>query len=142
MNEPNTSRARPSRRAFLKTSALAAISGGVLAGTHSRPAFAAYARGGDMLRVGLVGCGGRGTGAAAQALQADANVQLVAMADLFEDRLKSSLASLRKAEEVAKKVTVPPDRQFVGFDAYRQLIASGVDVILLATPPQFRPDAP
>ena len=91
------------------------------------------------LRIGLVGCGGRRTGAAADALQADPNVQLVAMADLFEDRLKSSLAILRKDEAVGKKVAVTPERQFVGFDAYKQLIGSGVDVVLLATPPHFRP---
>ena len=108
-------------------------------GRGGQLAFGAHAGGSDILRIGLVGCGGRGTGAAADALQADPNVQLVAMADLFEDRLKSSLASLQKDEAVGKKVAVTPERQFVGFDAYKQLIASGVDVVLLATPPHFRP---
>ncbi len=141
MNKPDTSQPPSSgRRAFLKASALAG--GGILGGSMlgSRLlAFGPHAGGSDLLRIGLVGCGGRGTGAAADALQADPNVRLVAMADLFEDRLKSSLASLRKDEQVGKKVAVPPEKQFVGFEAYRQLMASGVDVVLMATPPHFRP---
>ena len=92
-----------------------------------------------MLRVGLIGCGDRGTGAATQALAADSNVKLVAMADVFEDRLEKSLDILEKDEKVAAKVDVKPDHRFVGFDAYRELIASGVDVVLLCTPPHFRP---
>jgi predicted dehydrogenase len=130
------------RRDFLKASALAG--GGILAGSGvlagaGQLAFGAHVGGSDVLRLGLIGCGGRGTGAAADALQADPNVRLVAMADLFEDRLKGSLASLRENETVGKKVAVTPERRFVGFDAYKQLIASGVDVVLLATPPHFRP---
>ncbi len=129
------------RRDFLKAAALAG--GGLLTGRAilggGQRAFGAHGGGSDVLRIGLVGCGGRGTGAAADALQADPNVQLVAMADLFEDRLKSSLAILRKNEEIGKKVAVAAERQFVGFDAYKQLIASGVDVVLLTTPPHFRP---
>jgi predicted dehydrogenase len=142
MKKPDPSQPRKGgRRDFLKAAALAG--GGILAGSRllsgGRPAFAAHAGGSDVLRVGLVGCGGRGTGAAADALQADPNVRLVAMADLFEDRLKSSLASLRKDEGIGKKVAVTAQRQFVGFEAYRQLMASGVDVVLLTTPPHFRP---
>jgi predicted dehydrogenase len=98
----------------------------------------AHVAGGDSLHIGLIGCGGRGTGAAAQALAAAPNVQLVAMGDAFEDRLEQSLATLRKEETVAARVDVPPDRRFVGFDAYRQVIA-GSDVVLLCTPPHFRP---
>ncbi len=129
---------RPARRRdFLKTSALVLSGGGAWAATR-RAAFA-HVAGSDLLRVGLVGCGGRGTGAAAQALAADPNVKLVAMADLFEDRLASSLASLQRNAEIGKKVAVTAERQFVGFDAYKQLMASGVDVVLLATPPHFRP---
>ncbi|MGA2032034.1 MAG: Gfo/Idh/MocA family oxidoreductase [Thermoguttaceae bacterium] len=130
------------RRDFLKASAL--LGGGILAGTAMLAgpgplAFGVHVGGSDVLRIGLVGCGGRGTGAAADALQADPNLRLVAMADLFEDRLKGSLASLQKDKEIGKKVAVTPERQFVGFEAYKQLIASGVDVVLLATPPHFRP---
>jgi len=91
------------------------------------------------LRIGLIGCGGRGSGAAVQALNADSNAKLTAMGDAFDDRLQSSLTGLLHAGDVADRVDVPPERQFVGFDAYRQVLASGVDVVLLATPPQFRP---
>ncbi len=136
---------RGGRRDFLKATALAGgaiLSGTGLAGgilSSQQPAFAAHVGGSDVLRIGLVGCGGRGTGAAADALQANPNVKLVAMANLFEERLQSSLAILQKDEAIGKKVAVTSVRQFVGFEAYKQLIASGVDVVLLATPPHFRP---
>ncbi len=119
-----------SRREFLKTTAVA----GTLAAIPN-----AHAAGSDVLRVGLIGCGGRGTGAASQALAADSNVQLVAMADAFEDRLEQSLETLRNDRKVAAKVTVPAEHRFVGFQAYQQLLDSGVDVVLLCTPPHFRP---
>jgi predicted dehydrogenase len=119
-----------SRRDFLKTSAAAAATLAVAPYVH--------AAGGDLLKVGLVGCGGRGTGAAAQALHADKNVKLVAMGDAFEDRLQTSLAVLQKDKEIGHKIDVPPDRQFTGFDAYKQVIACS-DVVLLCTPPGFRP---
>jgi predicted dehydrogenase len=90
-----------------------------------------------VLKVGLVGCGGRGTGAAVQALRADPDTVLHAMADAFEDRLLSSLELLKKAH--GPRADVKKNRQFVGFDAYQKLIDSGVDVVLLATPPGFRP---
>jgi hypothetical protein len=125
-----------SRRTFLKSSA------GVIAGSVSVPLLAPaqiHAAGSDVLRVGLVGCGGRGTGAASQALRADPNVRLTAMADAFADHLERSLGELQKESEILEKIDVPRDRQFVGFNAYRQLIDSGVDVVLLATPPHFRP---
>ncbi len=91
-----------------------------------------------MLRVGLVGCGGRGTGAAKQALKADPNVKLVAMGEAFADRLEGSLGTLQNDPEVSERVDVPEDRRHVGFDAYRQVIDQ-VDVVLLATSPHFRP---
>jgi len=90
------------------------------------------------LKVGLVGCGGRGTGAAEQALNADPDVVLSAMADIFPDRLQQSYQAITELHP--KKVTVDEDHKFIGFDAYQKLIASGVDVVLLATPPAFRPD--
>jgi len=124
------------RRSFLKSSLLGAAGGAAL----SRPFVAhVHAAGSDVLRIGLIGCGGRGTGAAAQALKADKNVKLVAMADAFEDKVEKSLANLKKQEEVASKIDVPPERRFAGFDAYKQLIASGVDVVLLCETPHFRP---
>jgi len=92
---------------------------------------------GDTLKVGLIGCGGRGNGAAAQALSADNSVALTAMGDAFEDRLKSSLGSLKAT--AGDKVMVEPEHQYVGLDAYQKVIDSGVDVVILATPPGFRP---
>jgi predicted dehydrogenase len=131
MNMPTPS--SPSRRQFLKTSTVALL-GSALA---PRLGWGGAATNSDTLRVGLIGCGGRGTGAAEQALKADSNVILTAMADGFSDRLQKSLAQLQK---VAKdRVQVTPDRCFVGFDAYQQLLESGVDVVLLTTPPGFRP---
>src|SRR5262249_39158415 len=119
-----------SRREFLKTTAVA----GTLAAFPN-----AHAAGSDVLRIGLIGCGDRGTGAATQALAADSNVQLVAMADAFEDRLQHSLETFQKDGKVSAKVAVRPERRFVGFPAYQQLLDSGVDVVLLCTPPHFRP---
>jgi len=125
----------PSRRRFLKQSAAAVSS--VMA-ANLRIARSAHVAGSDLLRVGLIGCGVRGTGAAVQALSADPNCKLVAMGDAFEDRLSLSLEQLQKSE-AASKVDVPKERQFVGFGAYRQVLESGVDVVLLCEPPHFRP---
>jgi len=125
---------RKTRRQFLKqTAATTAVLGSM---AIPRQVHAAES---NQLRVGLIGCGGRGTGAALDALRADSHVQLTAMADMFEDRLQSSLETLQKTADVSNKLDVSKDRQFVGFDAYQQLIDSGVDVVLLATPPHFRP---
>ena len=124
------------RREFIKSSG-AAIILGATALNMGFP-YSMYSLNKDTLKIGLVGCGGRGTGAAAQALNADPDVVLYAMADVFEDQLNSSLEILKKAH--GKKVQVDKEHQFVGFDAYQKLIDSGVDVVLLATPPGFRPD--
>ena len=91
----------------------------------------------ETLKVGLIGCGGRGTGAAMQALKADPNVVLHALADIFPERFEQCLLGLRKVH--GDKVKVDEGHQFIGFDAYQKLIDSGVDVVLLATPPHFRP---
>ncbi len=122
-----------SRRTFLKASAAtAAVTAATLPG--------AYAAGGDeVLRVGLIGCGGRGTGAAREALRADPKVKLVAMCDAFMDRLQDSLNDLKKVKDISAKVDVTPDRCFDGFDGYKKLLDCGVDVVLLTTPPGFRP---
>jgi myo-inositol 2-dehydrogenase / D-chiro-inositol 1-dehydrogenase len=97
----------------------------------------AGARNNDLIRVALIGCGGRGSGAADQTLSVpDSNVKLVAMADAFEDRLKSSLAGLKQKH--SDKVDVPPEHQFVGLDAYKKAIELA-DLVVLATPPGFRP---
>lgn len=90
----------------------------------------------EPLKLALVGCGGRGAGAANQALAADANVKLVAVADLFPDKLAVGLDALKA--RYGDRIDVPPERQFVGFDAYKQAIATA-DVVVLATPCAFRP---
>jgi predicted dehydrogenase len=126
---------RPTRREFLQTSAAGVVTAAVATQLVSN----VHAAGSDVLKVGLIGCGGRGTGAAAQALNADKHVKLTAMGDMFPDRLQQSLHTLQRDEQFAKKIDVPPERQFTGFLAYRWVIGSGVDVVLLATPPHFRP---
>ncbi len=126
-----------SRRAFLKSSTAAAVGGALAANLPiSR---GAHAGGSDVIRIGLVGCGGRGSSAAVQALQADPHTKLVAMADAFEGRLRLSLNSMKQQSDVAERIQVDRNHQFVGFDGYKQVIASDVDVVLLATPPHFRP---
>jgi predicted dehydrogenase len=121
-----------SRRGFLSTSG-SAIGGAVVAGLAvERFAFGAA---GDELKVALVGCGGRGSGAANQALNVP-GVKLVAMSDAFQDRLTGALDNLKKAQPA--KVDVPAERQFVGLDGYKKAIALA-DVVVLATPPGFRP---
>jgi len=128
---------KSTRRTFLMHSTTAAVAAS--AASQLDRAANAYAGGSQTLRVGLIGCGGRGTGAAEQALTADPGTKLVAMADAFQDRLDSSLETLKdKKSPVADRVDVPSERQFVGFDAYKQVIDQS-DVVILATPPHFRP---
>lgn len=131
---PNAS---STRREFIKSSTLAVSSGAIL-GTANLSS-GAFAGGDEVLKVGLIGCGGRGTGAAKQALLADKHVKLHAMGDVFKDRLEKSYKSISVQEEVAGKIDVPAERKFVGFDAYKDVLASGVDVVILTTPPHFRP---
>ncbi|HSH94687.1 MAG TPA: Gfo/Idh/MocA family oxidoreductase, partial [Roseimicrobium sp.] len=99
---------------------------------------AVHAAGTDEIKVALVGCGGRGSGAADQALTTynQGGIKLVAVADVHEDRMLSSLSNLRKQHP--DRVDVPPDRQFMGFDGYKKAIAAA-DIVILATPPGFRP---
>jgi myo-inositol 2-dehydrogenase / D-chiro-inositol 1-dehydrogenase len=130
---PNTT-----RRDFLKSSAAAGsvLAAGSLLNVH--------AQGGDALRVGIVGCGGRGSGAIEQCLRAgtlanpQVNIRLVAMGDAFRDRATALRNRLRNNEAVRDRVDVPDDRVYVGLDAYQQVI-NNVDLVVLATPPGFRP---
>jgi len=120
------------RRSFLKTGAATLVGSALFdalpvqaSGHQSKP-----------IKVGLVGCGGRGTGAAFEALRASQSVRIVAMGDVFEDMINSSLAKL--TAQFKDRVDVPAKRKFVGLDAYAKVIAE-CDVVLLATPPPFRP---
>ncbi|MCS6968849.1 MAG: Gfo/Idh/MocA family oxidoreductase [Cytophagales bacterium] len=131
------------RRSFIKTSAI--VSAGVAVVGMPFGAYARYQD--DTIKVALVGCGSRGTGAAAQALSVKPRTKLVAMADAFADRIEESYKALTANKfkdwsgvevSVAHKVEVPPERRFVGFDAYQKAIELA-DVVLLATPPGFRP---
>lgn len=125
------------RRDFLMTSTTAV--GGLLAVPAVLGTRASAASPGETLRVGLIGCGGRGSGAALQALQADPNAVLVAAGDAFAEPLEGSLKHLQGSQSVTERVKVEADHRFVGLDAYRKVLDSGVDVVLLATPPGFRP---
>ncbi|WP_316841726.1 Gfo/Idh/MocA family oxidoreductase [Pedobacter gandavensis] len=128
----NNEELRDKRRDFLKTSAL--VAGGVMlnqfafAGGHSSTD--------DTIKIALIGCGDRGTGAAFQALSTKQNIKLVAMADAFQDRMDNSYKVL--SDKFKDKVDVPVERRFVGFDGYQKAIALA-DVVLLVTPPGFRP---
>ena len=120
-----------SRRTFLGgTLATSCAAAGAL------PAGGVFAAGDQRLRVGLVGCGGRGTGAALQALRADPSARLVALGDVFADQVASAAEVLAAT---AGQFDCPTTRRFVGQDAYRRVIDSGIDVVLLAAPPHARP---
>jgi predicted dehydrogenase len=136
-SKPKKEGTSSSRRTFL-TQSTAALVGSSLA-TGLTIAQSAHAQGSDLIRLGLVGCGGRGTGAAKQALAADRYTRLVAVSDAFPDRLEAGLQSLERDSEVGRRVLVDRDHQFAGFDGYKRVIDSDVDVVLLATPPHFRP---
>jgi myo-inositol 2-dehydrogenase / D-chiro-inositol 1-dehydrogenase len=124
------------RRGFIKTTTSAVIGGTLIHNLGmAQPSFKVNS---NTLKVGLIGCGGRGAGAASQAILADPNVVLTAMGDAFQDRLDESYNELVAMH--ADKVKVDKTNRFVGFDAYKKVIASGVDVVLLCTPPAFRPD--
>jgi len=127
------------RRHFLRNSSTVAV-GGLVASAALTRAADVSAPAPSVIKVGLIGCGGRGTGAALQALKADPGVRLTALADVFADRLDSSLATLKKMTAVANRIDVTPATSFVGLDAYQKVIDSGVDVVLLASTPAFRPE--
>ncbi len=136
------------RRAFVATSAAAALARGASNGR---------------LKAGLVGCGGRGTQAAVDMLTGNPDVKLTAMADVFEDKLEGSLNQLRDPKFIVRsverggplvtkipatdelvssirsRIAIEPDHHFTGFDAYQKLIGSGIDIVMLATPPGYRP---
>ncbi|MEK7404451.1 MAG: Gfo/Idh/MocA family oxidoreductase [Acidobacteriota bacterium] len=126
-----------SRRSFLKGSTAVGS-----AFTIIRPELVRGA-GNERLRAGVIGCGGRGTQAVENLMDGYPNAELVAMADIFEDRLEKSIRRLREAPQTAKyhdRIKVDPEHRFIGFDGYKKVIASGVDIVILATPPGYRPE--
>ena len=151
-----------SRRSLLKQSSL--LGAGASAFSILRPR-AARAAGSERLKAGLVGCGGRGTQAVVDLLTGNEQVELTGMADVFEDHLEQSLARLRDPKftgryagitverngqpqemtatdlvaSIQPRIRVEPDHHFTGFDAYKKLLASDIDIVMLCTPPGFRP---
>ncbi len=127
-----------SRRTFLNTTAVAAAA---LAWPGSAHGFHIW--GSDVIRVGVIGCGGRGTGAAGDCLRGAEGVELVALGDLAPDRLAECRAQLEKLGAsnagIAAKMKVTDDKCFTGFDAYQKVINAGVDLVILASPPGYRP---
>lgn len=135
MNKENTTQ---SRRDFVRQTSLAAS--GILAMPILSKANY-FAGSSDVIKIAMVGCGGRGTGAIVQALSTKQNVQLVAMADAFRDRLDSSYKNIEEALKengLEKRLQVKEENKFIGFDAYKKAIPLA-DVVILATPPGFRP---
>ena len=123
----------PNRRNFIKTGTVAAA-GAALTSTVARTAHAA---GSDEIRVALVGCGGRGTGAVDQIMNSKGNTKLVAVADAFGKKAEGTIRGLTKKHK--EKVDVAPENVFVGLDAYKNAIDSECDLVVIATPPGFKP---
>lgn len=123
----------PSRRTFIKTTASTAA----VASTASFLNRSVHAAGSDIIKVGLVGCGGRGNGAAKDAMMADAGCRLTGIAEVFYDRMVDGKKQLQKS--LGEQYQVKDDQSFSGWDALDQLLKTDIDVILLATPPGFRP---
>ena len=141
-NEAKKDNSVLSRREFIKTSAVFGAAS-LAVGTNRM-----YAAGSDKVRIGLIGCGGRGTHDATKCLRSSENVELVAMGDLFSDRMERCLRTLKRApsgnspksNDIRNKVKVTSDRCFVGWDAHKEVIAcDDVDMVILTEPPHFRP---
>lgn len=128
---------QPNRRKFISTSAKIAAAGSIAASISPGRALGFHNSDNDTLKIGLVGCGGRGTGAVLNATNADSNTQVVALADAFMDRIESCAKSIKG--QIPDKFAVEQDHMFTGFDCYKKICETDIDVILLATPPHFRP---
>jgi myo-inositol 2-dehydrogenase / D-chiro-inositol 1-dehydrogenase len=125
----------PSRRNFIKQTSFTA--GGVALATSI--ARSAYAAGSDEIRLALIGCGGRGTGATDNIMQTKGNVKLIAVADPFEDKAKTAINQLEKKHKKDNKVDVKPENIFTGLDGYKRAIDTDCDLVIIATPPGFKP---
>ncbi len=132
--EPSSNHSAPSRREFLKTTASvgAAVAGGLVLQRS------VHAAGSDTIKIGLVGCGGRGSGAAVNAMNAGKHIKLVAMADIFEDKMAAAVRNLKAVKP--DQFAVDKDHQFVGFDAYQKVIDSDIDVAVIACASRYHPD--
>lgn len=136
MNKNKTSNQNGiSRRDFVKTSSL--VTSGLMLGSLPLTS-SAHVAGSDMIKVAVIGCGGRGTGAAFNVLASGKDVKVVAMADLFRDRLDESYSNLAQRYADSEQLDVPEEHKFIGFDAYKHAMDLA-DVVLLTTPPGFRP---
>ena len=124
------------RRTFIKTGSAAAAAATAAA---SFIASKSHAAGNDKVKIGLIGCGGRGGGAAGQALNAASNVEIIGVADAFPDNAKNVIGTLKYYAKNKAQVNIPEDQIFHGFDAYKKLLALDIDVVVIATPPGFRP---
>jgi predicted dehydrogenase len=130
-------RRETTRRRFLAESVTASAA----AGLASSLGFSGHvhAAGSDALKIALIGCGGRGNGAASDALHSKGPIRLIAVADVMKERVERSLQALGQSPEIRDQIDVDPDHRFVGFDAYQEVMATDADIVLLATPPAFRP---
>ncbi len=125
----------PSRRNFIKQTSVTA--GGIALATSI--ARSAYAAGSDEIRLALIGCGGRGTGAADNIMQTKGNVKLIAVADPFEKKATDAIGQLEKKHKKDNKVDVKPENIFTGLDGYKKAIDTDCDLVIIATPPGFKP---
>lgn len=137
MTNPSAPVPASSRRQFLKTSSAAAA--GIIAGPAILGTKSSAASPGDTIKVGLIGAGGRGTGAAGNALTADGNAILTAVGDIYSEQAERSISNLKASKTFGDRTRVEAKNVFAGFDAYKGVLESGVDVVILATPPGFRP---
>ena len=122
-----------SRRTFIHQTGAAVAAGSVLGGLVPN----VHAAGDDTIRIALIGCGGRGTGAVAQIFKTKGNTRLTAVADAFQPQADGAIEALTK--ENPDKVDVPPERLFAGLDAYKKAIDTDCDLVVIATPPGFKP---
>ena len=133
-NDPS----QTSRRQFIKTSTAATL-GGVLAAPGILGTKSSAASPGDEIRIGLIGCGGRGSEAAMNALRGDKNATIHAIGDIYAEQIDTKLGHMKHDADLGSRVKVEDKNKFVGLDAYKAVLDSGCDVVILATPPGFRP---
>jgi len=122
-----------SRRDFIKTTSAVSLA------TLIPSSGGLFASGSDQIRVGLIGSGGRGTGAARDCVNSSPNVNIAAIGDLFQDRVDSSVARLKK-DLKPENISITPETSFSGFDNFKKVLQCDLDMVILAAPPHFRPE--